>query len=296
MSKKLMINHFVKDPKFSNGVTNYIKEVNNQVTEKYDVLYKPYKMNMSEFRTYIYNKLGSNPEEFDIIECAESQSPCLYLPNNFNIHVRMHCPFYLFKKIIHEEPSESRFSDEVRAMYKAKAISSPSHGMLDLLSTELDIDKIHVYKNPITTRLDYYKEHDKKEIDVLFFGRFNKLKGNEYLIDLISLLPEKYKIVIAGKQEHKIILPDSRSTNVEVLDHIKGDDKFHLLSNAKTVVSLSKFENCSMAILESFSVGTPVVAWDVGGNSEIAPPSIIKLAQIGDINEISRVIISQEER
>lgn len=292
MSKYLMINHFVKDPNFSNGVSNYIKEVRSAARDSFEVWEKPYDMNMERFRVFIYNKIMSSSKEFDVIECAESQSPCLFLPNTFNVHVRMHCPFYLFKKVIREEPSESRFSDEVRAMYKAKAVSSPSHAMLDLLKEELDVDAIHVYKNPIQNRLKYFKKKNEKNIDVLFFGRFNKLKGNEYIDNIIQLLPESYRIVIAGKQEHPINF-SRLYPNVEILDHIEGDAKFDLLSKAKVSISLSKFENCSMAILEALSVGTQVVAWDVGGNSELAPPPLLRLAQLGDIREICDCIKNQ---
>ena len=285
--KKLIINHFVHNPNFSNGVTNYIRELNNVLDGEYITLDKPYSMSMSDFRTYISNFIKG--QSLSIIECAESQSPSLYLTNDVNVHIRMHCPYYLYKKVINEKPDETRFSDEVRAMYKAKAISSPSYGMLELLKDELNIDQIHVYKNPIQKKLNFFVELESKTIDVLLLSRFNKLKGNEYIDDLIQCLPSHYKIVIAGKQEEPIKLRQNYP-NVTILDHVEGDKKFQLLANAKVAISLSKFENCSMAILEALSVGTPVVAWDVGGNAEMAPPNILRVAQLGNIKEFVSLI------
>ena len=98
-----------------------------------------------------------------------------------------------------------------------------------------------------------------------------------------------YKSVIAGKQEEPIKLRQNYP-NVTILDHVEGDKKFQLLANAKVAISLSKFENCSMAILEALSVGTPVVAWDVGGNAEMAPPNILRVAQLGSIKEFVSLI------
>lgn len=290
--KKYSINHFLHNPLFSNGVTNYIKEVNRVFEVPYEEITKPYDMSMSDFRKYIYNKvinLSSNDDV--IIEAAESQSSTLLIPRDMNIHIRLHCPFHLYKRIINEEPDESRYSDECRAISKAKAVSSPSYGMLKLLKDDMNIDRFHVYKNPIKINESYYREFNDKDIDVIFFSRFNNLKGIEYIDELVSRLPTNTSIYIVGKQEKKIKLA-TEYPNVFFVDHIEGDEKFEILARAKVAISLSKFENCSMAILEAISVYTPVVCWDVGGNSEIAPPSILKVAPLGDLTELSNHIIN----
>lgn len=291
--KKLIINHFVEDPQFSNGVSNYIKELNSLLERGYDVLSKPYKMGMEDFRRYVFNVLEKQGTEYySVIECAESQSPSLYLSRRYNVHIRMHCPYFLYKKVIMESPDEARFSDEVRAMYKAKAVSSPSYGMLSLLENELDIDHIHVYKNPIKKQAAYYKKRKDRDIDVIFLSRFNNLKGNDFIDPLIKKLPNNINIVIAGKQEEKIYLSEEYP-NVLILNHIEGNEKFEYLSRAKVAISLSKFENCSMAILEALSVGTPVVAWDVGGNKEMAPPPILTVVPLANINAFAKSILMQ---
>jgi glycosyltransferase involved in cell wall biosynthesis len=290
--KKYSINHFLHTPLFSNGVTNYIKEVNRVFDVPYEEIIKPYEMSMPDFRKYIYNKvINLTRNDNIIIEAAESQSSTLLIPRDINVHIRLHCPFHLYKRIINEEPDESRYSDECRAISKAKAVSSPSYGMLKLLKEDMDIDEFHVYKNPIQINEIYYRKFSEKDIDVIFFSRFNNLKGIEYIDELVSRLPANTSIYIVGKQEKKIKLA-TEYPNVIFVDHIEGNKKFEILARAKVAISLSKFENCSMAILEAISVYTPVVCWDVGGNSEIAPPSILKVAPLGDLTELSNHILN----
>ncbi|API48891.1 glycosyltransferase family 4 protein [Escherichia coli] len=289
--ERISINHFIYNPEFSNGVTNYIKTVNEVYDFPYKEFVKPYDMSMPDFRKFTYLNLNKKAiNHTTIIEAAESQSPTLLFPKDANIHIRLHCPFHLYKRIINEEPDEARFSDECRAIYKAKAVSSPSYGMLELLKDDLDITNIHVYKNPITLKKDLLKSVIEKDIDVIFFSRFNNLKGIEFIEPLIKNLPNDLSIFIVGKQEKKITLSKEYS-NVSFLEHIEGNEKFNFLSRAKVAISLSKFENCSMAILESLSTYTPVVCWDVGGNSEIAPPEIIRVVPYGDISTFAKEII-----
>ncbi|HEH9394083.1 TPA: glycosyltransferase [Aeromonas salmonicida] len=281
---KISINHFYLPKNFSNGVSNYINSVNDIIEDKYLIYSKPYEMDKEKFRYELFKFIKSeknNGQEL-IIEAAESQASTLLIERNENVHIRMHCPYHLYKRVIRENPDETRFSEEIRAIHKAKAVSSPSHGMLDLLENDLDSKSIHVYKNPIKIRSEYFKHKTEKDIDLIIFSRFNKLKGNEYVEQVINRLSPEINVFIVGKQEQKI--PLSRTyNNVTIMDHIEGDDKFEILSRAKVAISLSKFENCSMAILEALSVATPVAAWDVGGNGEIAEPGVIELSPLGDV-------------
>lgn len=286
-SNNILISHFYTDDKFSNGVTNYIDSV-VEIMKDSEKLSKPYPMNDEIFRNYILNYISW--EIFESIEVAESQASAVYLPRQSNIHIRMHCPFYLYKKIINEEVDEQRFSTEVRAMYKAKVISSPSHGMLEYLDDELRTEEIFVFKNPCPNKLST-NTHTSKNYDVCFYGRFNNLKGNQFFSKILQHMPKEYKILVLGKEEQKIKLKGVTTSNIEFCGHVEGEAKFNLLRQSKVMISLSKFENCSMAILESLSVGVPVVCWDVGGNAEIAGPEVLRAIPIFDIGCFVREII-----
>ncbi|WP_139502108.1 glycosyltransferase family 4 protein, partial [Escherichia coli] len=69
-------------------------------------------------------------------------------------------------------------------------------------------------------------------------------------------------------------LDPSVKCSVEKKGEVIGDKRFELVKKAKCLIMPSQFENCSMVILESLACHVPVVAWDVGGNAEIAKPNI----------------------
>lgn len=286
MHKNILINHFYTDGTFSNGVINYMNSVTETIKDS-EIFSKPYPINEEGFRNYILDYLSW--EDFEYIEVAESQASALYLPRQANIHVRMHCPFYLYKKIIKEEVDEQRFSTEIRAMYKAKVVSSPSHGMLEYLEDELRTEKIFVFKNPCPNKLSTECIAEKL-YDVCFYGRFNNLKGNQFFSKILQYIPNDYKILVLGKEEQKIKLNNVNTNNIEFCGHIEGETKFNLLRQSKVMISLSKFENCSMAILEALSVGVPVVCWDVGGNAEIAGPEVLRAVPAFDIECFAKEI------
>src|SRR6185295_16092813 len=50
---------------------------------------------------------------------------------------------------------------------------------------------------------------------------------------------------------------------------------------------LSRFENCSMMVLESLAAGTVVAGWDVGGHAEIADARFIRLVRLGDLDAMA---------
>ncbi|MGN5074567.1 glycosyltransferase [Aeromonas veronii] len=288
--KKIILSHFPYTGSFSNGVINYTKAVHSVTGSDYEIIYKQKDESQATFRnriarsiTFSFNKSNT------LIESAESQASTLLLPRDFNVHIRMHCPFYLYKNIIKEEPDEQRYSEEIRAMYKAKAVSSPSYGMLELLKDDLDINNIHVFKNPVDLNNVDLNERER-DIDVIFILRFNRLKGSEYINPILRLLPEKFNVLLIGKQEEKFHLDSRVRCKVTILDHVEGAEKFNLLKRSKVSISLSKFENCSMVILESIGVGTPVVCWNVGGSPEIAPPPIISAVDYEDVFLFSRKI------
>lgn len=287
---KIILSHFPYSGKFSNGVINYTKAVHSVTSSEYKIIYKQKDENQIAFRNRVARNITFSYDRSNtLIESAESQASTLLLPRDYNVHIRMHCPFYLYKNIIKEEPDEQRFAEEIRAMYKAKAVSSPSYEMLELLKNDLDIRNIHVFKNPVDLSNVDLNERER-DIDVIFILRFNRLKGSEYINPILRLLPEKYNVVLIGKQEEKFYLDSRVRCKVTILDHVEGEEKFELLKRSKVSISLSKFENCSMVILESIGVATPVVCWDVGGNPEIAPPPVINAIDYEDIFLFSRKI------
>lgn len=288
--EKIILSHFKIDPNFSNGVVNYSKAVMKILPGRSRILSNQRSLPQNTFRNEVLRNVTLNyrPENITI-EAAESQASTLLLPKEYPVHIRMHCPFYLYKQVINQVPDEERYSEEVRAIHKAKAVSSPSHGMLRHLSDDLDHEKIHVFKNPIDEDIKYTSQSDK-DIDVIFLLRFNQLKGSEYINPILRMLPAEFKVYLIGKEEEPFYLDSRVNCKVTILPHVEGSEKVELLRRAKVSLSLSKFENCSMVILESIAAGTPVVCWNVGGNSEIFKAPIINPIEFEDVFSFSKKV------
>lgn len=287
--KYYLVNHFFLKEGFSNGVSNYITSINNMLNYETQQLAKTEGMSQEQFRRYLANEVSEHESNY-IIEAAESQASTLYIQRDKPVHIRLHCPFHLYKRVIRETPDETRYSLELRAIYKAQATSSPSHTLLELSRNDLDEQGIHVFKNPYPIQ-PIAQKTASPQFDVIFLTRFNKLKGIEFVNPILRLLPRSYKVLLIGKQEEKLWIDPSIECTVLVKDQIPNDEINQYLRNAKVSISLSKFENCSMVALESIANHTPVVCWDSTGTFEIAPPPVVNAIQYGDVFAFAERVI-----
>lgn len=137
--------------------------------------------------------------------------------------------------------------------------------------------KIYNLPNPIDTNIfkPYNKIKAKQELSIkankkiILFGAMSAMddprKGYGYLQEALGLLnKDEYIFLIFGKSS----LVDN--SNTIYLDHIEDDEKLSkIYSCADVMVVPSLQENLSNTIMESLSCGTPVVAFDIGGNSDM---------------------------
>lgn len=289
---KVILNHFPYKEGFSNGVINYTKSVISHSDEEFILLSKHAGESQKDYQERVSYILKRDfDSDFVTIESAESQASSLLIPRTYKVHTRLHFPFYFYKKVIGEKPDENRFSLEVRALIKSAAVSSPSFSLQKLMGDEVGYNDIHVFKNPVDPSIKIAKTPlREREIDVVFLLRFNSLKGISFLNTLLRLFPKEYKVFLVGKKEERFELDYRVKCSVTILDHIEGEEKFDLLRNSKVSISLSKYENCSMVILESIGAGVPIVCWNVGGNAEIAHPPVVNVVEYGDVFHFSKVI------
>ncbi|MED0019520.1 glycosyltransferase, partial [Escherichia marmotae] len=118
-------------------------------------------------------------------------------------------------------------------------------------------------------------------------GRFQELKGTKDINKILERLPANFKVLLIGPKSNLFKLDPSVKCSVEKKGEVIGDKRFELVKKAKCLIMPSQFENCSMVILESLACHVPVVAWDVGGNAEIAKPNILKCAKFGDYDDFA---------
>lgn len=128
----------------------------------------------------------------------------------------------------------------------------------------------------ITTNLGSVDQDDFK-YDFCCIATLKPIKGHEVLLDAIKLLKKDYPnirvaIVGGGKLYHYLI---NKARELNVLDNIdflgnkNREEIFNILAKSKFFVLPSFQENFSISLLEAAFYGVPIVATNVGGNSEI---------------------------
>lgn len=107
----------------------------------------------------------------------------------------------------------------------------------------------------------------KKQNYILYFGRLSEEKGIHMFLKLARRFPEiQFKIAGSGPLENDC----KHIENVEYLGILTGDALKKTVSAAKIVIFPSLcYENCPLSVLESISLGTPVIASSRGGTSDL---------------------------
>lgn len=135
--------------------------------------------------------------------------------------------------------------------------------------------------NPIDTTL--FKPIDKevcrnlwglpKDKTLLLFGAMNATsdtrKGFERLSDALSKLKkDNLELVVFGSSKPQKAPP--LSYKIHYLGHVNDDVSLTTIYNAADVMIVPSLqENLSNAIMESLACATPVVGFDIGGNSDM---------------------------
>ncbi len=245
-----------------------------------------------EVKLHVERTYGSDEV---LIEAPEVKAATLYLDNKYDVHIRLHTPGAIAQKYDGVAIDENLFSEEISVIHKAKYVSSPSFGLLKELEPYLNRCDISVYKNPAKYE-EVKPDRREKQYDVIFMARFQKLKGIEYLNDILKSLPENYRVLLLGPGAPSFVLSKDIICNVLAIDEIKGSERFEYLRSSKVLMQLSKFENCSMVILESLHNQVRVCAWDVGGNSEIASDDLLKTIRPHDVNSMVDAVVNFVDR
>ncbi|MBR5359966.1 MAG: glycosyltransferase [Lachnospiraceae bacterium] len=127
-----------------------------------------------------------------------------------------------------------------------------------------------------------------KEDYVLYFGRFAKEKGVHTLLEATKRLPDiPFVFAGSGPLEDEVKSFADKHDNVSFVGFKTGDELKELISKAKFSVYPSEwYENCPFSVMESISLGTPVLGSDIGGIPELVN-SCGYLFQSGDIEDLS---------
>ncbi|WP_282042553.1 glycosyltransferase [Winogradskyella flava] len=145
---------------------------------------------------------------------------------------------------------------------------------LDFLeSYNYSVSDIRVIHNPLT-KVDVIKNSNTNDIKkFITVGRLSKIKGQLRLLDVLAKLsyPFQFTIIGSGAYEQKIYDKIKDLNLEEKVNHIKFTDKVHHeLIKHDMFLQGSYSEGFPNALLESCSVGVPVIAFNApGGTKEI---------------------------
>lgn len=110
------------------------------------------------------------------------------------------------------------------------------------------------------------KKYEKKDY-ILYFGRYAEEKGIRPLIEASKRLAQ-FEFVFAGSGPLENELNDI--SNIKNVGFKSGEELYRLIGEAKISVYPSTwYENCPYSVMESISLGTPVVGADIGGIPEL---------------------------
>lgn len=148
-------------------------------------------------------------------------------------------------------------------------------GKFHVLCNFIDLGKC---KNPKFDKGDYY----------VFLGRVNEVKGVRTLCRAASQLP--YRLIVIGDGE---LLPELKrqyveSGNIEFKGQMQWDEFRPLLEGARFMVLPAEWsENNPLTVIESQSLGTPVLGARIGGIPELIEDGVSGMTfRSGDVDDL----------
>ena len=193
---------------------------------------------------------------------------------------RLNCVKY---KCIHNSRIKSIIGAVEGVLYSKKktyktvdCFICPSKFLQSVLLKKRDIfgDKTEVVQNfTEIAPLDGFDINEKlKNKYVVFAGRFFPEKGISLIAGAARLLPE-VQFVVAGSGPQQCLLEGI--DNVHLMGFLTGDKLKQTIAGACAMLVPSVwYENCPLSILESQSLGTPVITADIGGMAELVEDGI----------------------
>jgi glycosyltransferase involved in cell wall biosynthesis len=157
-----------------------------------------------------------------------------------------------------------------------------SNAMVPLLTNMgVNKDKIRVIHNPIgetlsvdTNLLKHLKKRYSRKI-VLCASRLSEDKGVQYVIKAMEFLPKDYKLLVLGKGEYEKRLKEISSKRIFFLGSVKYREMGTYYKLADVFCHFpTYYEAFGRSLIEAMSLGTPVIAYPIGGITDIVNDNI----------------------
>lgn len=138
-------------------------------------------------------------------------------------------------------------------------------------------------------------EEKQKTFRLLFLSRIEEKKGVEFLLDALSQLSIPWTLTIGGEGETEYVQGLKKiSGDLKISDHttwigqVSNEKKFDLLADHDLLCLTSHNENFANVVIESLSVGTPVLVSEFVGLADY-----VKSNQLGWVCSLDPISIAE---
>jgi len=169
----------------------------------------------------------------------------------------------------------------LRAAAECNAVVTVSAALKHRLSMlGVSDDKLHVLRNGVDLELFHPLEREsiRRELGVdrtlfLSIGNLIPLKGHDIAVKAVARLPETELIIVGSGPARNSLRQLSASLGVDdrvrIIENLPQNELVRYYNAADALILASSSEGMPNVVLESMACGTPVVATDVGGTSEL---------------------------
>ena len=141
----------------------------------------------------------------------------------------------------------------------------------------------------------------REELQYLYVGRLDVLKGVRVLLEAWKEFPDK-RLLICGKGSEedwiREFVRENRMGQVELLGQVSHDEVMRLAARSRALIMPSLwYEGQGLVLLESYAVGTPVLASALGNMKNIVIPGVTGYCfSPGDAKALREAVENLEEK
>ncbi len=155
---------------------------------------------------------------------------------------------------------------------------------LMVMSNFIDINKVN---DSLAPKQDYY----------VYLGQLNPIKGIRTLCKAAAALPYKLIVIGGGFIEKELRSAYAQAENIEFKGQLNWSEIKPLVAGAKMMVLPSECsENNPISIIESLSLGTPVLGANIGGIPELLNESNGSVFESGNQVQLQDAIMAMRSK
>lgn len=229
------------------------------------------------------------PKELDkfygrvVIEAPETLAATKFVPDDIDIHIRLHCSQSLGAAIQGIKYQDEDVREEQIEISRAKWVSSPSNISVSAAKWIFSLpEKVFVYPNAMPNSI--LRDSSFKRGKVAFVGRWQELKGISFVKKIVALLPD-VEFVLGVDRD-----PCIRKKNVSWVLVDSNEKKNAVFDSADMLILPSLFETASMVGLEAISRGLSIVCWEHLGIAEYFDDELVRKIEIFNEDQMSAAV------